>query len=361
MECVYARLNRRRLPPFQVETTICRDGGRLVVVKKALTSEAAAHIADIANASFLVRENIVGDRVKLPAEFRPDDSSIVFDFIPGTSLDGLLFDSFLARDAEGFRKVIDEYADLLANAFRTAGAPSLDERMKQAFGLDSDERLQGMGPYFALTMIDAVFENILVFEESFFLIDNEWVFEGSLPTSFTLFRSLFYFYKVKYADFDIDSLVSFDSEMARHGLTPERIELFRSMDDSFQRHVSGERSRYDSISRYARQRYSVPVLEQTIAHQRDVIGDMHGQIVHLRDVVQDREHMVRSMDALIRSKDGLISEMDRLVREKDQLIAQMVNSRGWRFVQAATGIFNRACPPGTLRRRIVARILKVSA
>ncbi len=354
MDCIYAKLSRRRLPPFQVETTVCRDDGRLVVVKKALTSDASAHIAEIARASSLVRANIVGDRVKLPAESCPDDSSIVFEFVAGPSLDGLLFDAFLARDAERFRKIVDDYAELLSNSFRTVSAPSLDERMKQAFGLDSADRLEGMEPYFALTMIDAVFENILVCDGSFFLIDNEWVFEGSLPTSFTLFRGLFYFYKVKYADFDVDGLVSFDSEMERHGLSRERIELFRSMDDSFQKHVSGERERYDFVARYARQRYSVPVLEQTIAHQRDVIGEMHGQVVHLRDVVRDREQ-------LIRSKDGLISEMDRLIREKDKLIAEMVNSRGWQFVQAATGAFNRVCPPGTFRRRIVARILKVSA
>ncbi len=346
MECVYARHNRRRLPLFQIETSICRDGDRMIVTKRALTRDAVGHIGDIVRASSLVRKNLLNGRVKLPADFQVDDSSVSFNFIRGVSLDQLLFEAFLDRDAFRFRDIVDDYAELLSKGFKTVDAPLLDERMRKVFGLTSVDELEGLGPYFALTMVDAVFENILVFDNDRFLIDNEWVFEVCLPVSFTLFRSLFYFYKVKYADFDINALVPFDAEMQRHGVDGRISKLFRRMDDGFQSHVFGDRAWCNYVQHYAKQRYSVPVLEQTIAHQRDVIGGMHDQIVHLDDV--------------LRSKDTLIGEKDGLIREKDRILFDLMNSRGWRFVQWATRAFNIACPPGTRRRHLIASLLKLS-
>lgn len=330
-ECVYAKYNRHRLPRFRIETTIQREGDRKIVVKRALTPEAVDHVRDVAQAYARIRENIAQECVRLPGGFRHEGCSVACDFIDAPSLDRLLLDAFLDRDASSFRKILDDYNALLKNAFRTVSEPAASERIKKVFGIAGEGELEGRGPYFALTMIDATFENILVRDGVFWMIDNEWVFEGSLPVSFVQFRSLFYFYKVKYADFGIDSFVPLEPELERLGLDAAAVEIYRRMDDCFQRYVFESEWRSCHKNRYIKHKYSLPDLEKTIEHQRGVIKEMHDQIVVLRD----------------------------LIRDKDEIIGGITNSRVCRFVQYVTRKLNAVFPQGTRRRRWVARLLKL--
>ena len=44
MDLLYAKYNRHRLPPFQIETSIWRDRDRKFVLKKALVPAAVPHL-----------------------------------------------------------------------------------------------------------------------------------------------------------------------------------------------------------------------------------------------------------------------------------------------------------------------------
>lgn len=324
MKPIYARYNRHRLPEFRIETSICAAEGKRIVVKKALSAEAVGHVRNIARAHSIMAGNIADDRIALPGGFRHNHASVAVDFIGGVSMDRFLFDALLERDAGRFRSVVDNYAVLLGNGFKTAGRAVLTENLKQVFGLSSEGELEGLEPYFAATAIDFLFENIFVHEGRHYVVDNEWVFEGSLPVSFVLYRSLFYFFKVKYADFGVDALVPFEAELERHGLNRGTVDLYRRMEECFQVYVFGGDRRSRRKSRYGKQRFSVTLMEQTIGRQRETIEDLRGQVV-----------------------------------SRDEIISNIVNSRVWRFVDGIARMLNPLVPPGTRRRRLVARLLRM--
>jgi O-antigen biosynthesis protein len=323
MELLYARYNRHRLPRFQVETSIWRDGGRKFVLKKALTPDAVAHLERLHAQTAPIRHSLRGGCLRLPEVTVIDKQTLRFDFVEGRSLDALLSDAFRERDQARFLGIVGDYLALLNSAFaplhqetaRGADAPVWTEDMRQVFALTSPAELEGLGPFLTPALADLVFENIIAADGRYYLIDHEWVFDGCLPVSFILFRSLFYFYE-KNKQFGLETWMPLSAALERFALAPATIRRYREMDEAFQAHVFGRERCYRYKDRYAKYAHSVPSLLETIEHQRQVVRDYHAKI--------------RKMQA----------------------------SDGWRFVMKAGRLRDKYFPPGTRRRRVLERILR---
>jgi len=215
--------------------------------------------------------------------------------------------------------------------------------LKNVFGSAvADDVATSQTPCFAVSPIDAVFENILMCNSQAYLIDTEWVFEGCLPVSFVLFRSLFYFFKVKYVDFGIESFVPIQVVMDRYHLSEDITNCYRQIDDNFQTYVFGKKTYYEYKFQYVKDVKSVPLLEETIQHQREVVKQMHDQITELKDLVDFKQNEVQ--------------QVTQLVREKDKMISDIVTSHGWKFVQIVRRLLDIIAPAGTWRRRVVERL-----
>lgn len=319
MELLYAKYNRHRLAPFQIETSIWRDGAQKFVLKKALTSDAVAHLQRLNEQAAPIRHSLRDDRLRLPEVAVIDERTLRFDFVHGRSLDALLTVAFRERDQVRFLGIVDDYRALLNSAFTTIPAPVFTESMRQVFGLASPTELEGLGPFLTPALVDLVFENILVDGDRYYLIDHEWVFEGCLPVSFVLFRSLFYFYE-KNKTFDIETWMPLSAVLERLALAPETVFRYRAMDEAFQAHVFGRERCYRYKDRYAKYAHSVPSLMETIEHQRQVVRDYHAEIEAMRQMLR--------------------------------------NSVGWQFVQKTGRLMDRCFPSGTRRRRVLERILR---
>ncbi len=319
MDLLYAKYNRQRLPPFQIETSIWRDRGRKFVLKKALAPDAVEHLQRLHEQAAPIRHSLRGDRLRLPAVTVIDEHTLRFDFVEGRSLDALLVRAFREQDQARFLGIIADYLALLNNAFTTVPAPMFTEAMRQVFGLASPAELDGLGPFLTPALVDLVFENILVDGDRYHLIDHEWVFEGCLPVSFVLFRSLFYFYEKNKA-FGLEAWMPLTVVLERFALAPETVRRYRKMDEAFQAHVFGRERCYRYKDRYAKYAHSVPSLLETIEHQRQVVRDYHAEIENMRQMMR--------------------------------------NSVGWQFVQKTGRLMNTYFPPGTRRRRTLERILR---
>lgn len=322
MELLYARYNRHRLPPFQIETSIWRDRDRKFVLKKALGSDAVPHLQRLHEQAAPIRHSLRGDRLRLPEVAVIDAQTLRFDFVEGRSLDALLVGAFREQDQARFLGIIADYLALLNSAFTTVPMPVFTEAMQQVFGLASPAELDGLGPFLTPALADLVFENILVAGEAHYLIDHEWVFEGCLPVSFVLFRSLFYFYEKQKA-YGLEAWMPLAAVLEHFALAPETVRRCREMDEAFQAYVFGRERCYRYKDRYAKYAHSVPSLMETIEHQRQVVREYHGEIEHLR-----------------------------------QVIDVMQNSRGWQFVQKTGRLMDTHFPPGTRRRRALESILR---
>ena len=329
MNIVFARYNRHRLPPFQVETSIVALHGSRLVVKKALTPEAAVHIRAIRAGYDLIQRNLADDCLALPRLTHCDDVSIGFQYVEGQSLDQLLFQAFRAGDRKSFFEILDRYCALLKKAFKPPVNPRLEPKIREVFGVKTLEEAGGGTEFLPVGVIDAMFENIVVSGNAHFLIDTEWVFEGALPLAFVVYRSLFYFHKVKYFELGIEKLVSFDELLQRAGIGPEQARRYREMDENFQAYVYGAERCYKFKEQYKKREIAVHALEQTIEHQRGVLRKYHDEIVGMRAVLA----------------------------EKDRIINEIVNSFGWRAWRKIARGIEFLCPAGSLRRRLADRLV----
>lgn len=314
MDLLYARYNRHRLPPFQIETSIWRDRDQKFVLKKALNPDAVGHLQRLHEQAASIRRSLRGDRLRLPEVAVIDGQTLRFDFVEGRSLDALLVSAFREQDRARFLSIIADYLALLQSAFTTVPAPVLTEVMQQVFALTSPAELEGLGPFLTPALVDPLFENILLDGDRYYLIDHEWVFAGCLPVSFVLFRSLFYFY-AKNKAFGLEAWMPLAAVLERFALAPQTVRRYREMDEAFQAHVFGRERYYRYKDRYAKYAHSVPSLLETIEHQRQVVQDYHVKLL------------------------------------------QMQTSDGWQFVQKTGRLINKYFPAGTRRRHALQRIL----
>jgi len=315
MNVIYARYNRHRLPPFQIETSIVDLNGAKTVVKKALTPEAGDHIQAIRFGYDLIQRNLNAGGLVLPRLTGFDGSSISFQYIEGESLDQLLFRSFRGRDRASFFKIIDDYCALLKKSFNSPAQPNLTAKIGEVFGVTDSKQVDNGSGWLPLAAIDAVFENIIISGESYYLIDNEWVFAGGVPAAFVVFRSLFYFHQVKYFEIGIENWIPFEELLARCQILPEQAARYRAMDEKFQAYVYGPDRCYKYKDQYKKRQISVHQLEQTIEHQRAVVRKYH--------------------DAIL---------------QKERVINEIVNSFGWRLWRKIACAINFLCPAGSRRR-----------
>jgi len=332
MKTLYARYNRHRLPPFQIETSIVVGNGSCLVVKKALTGEAKSHIAAIHDGHELVRSHLrgvaanpsekklpclmTGANLALPRLENFDGSSISFQYIEGKSLDQLLFEAFRADDKTSFFGIIDDYRALLKESFGVSPSADITAEISRIFGISSGDSFGENAGWLPLALVDAMFENIIMSGNSCYLIDNEWVFKGNLHFDFILFRSLFYFHKVKYFELGIERWLPFADLTARYCMRPSLVEKYTAMDEKFQSHVYGPERCFKYKDRYKKREIQVHALEQTIEHQREVVRKYHDA------VLQD-----------------------------EATINEMLNSFSWRIGRKITGILGALCPKSWKERR----------
>lgn len=329
MSVIYARYNRHRLPPFQIETSIVELNGSRAVIKKALTAEAAGHIRAISAGYDLIKSNLNDGSLLLPSRLALDHFTVSFEYVDGNSLDRLLFLSFRADDRQSFFKIIDDYCALLNKAFRSVVQPEISQKISEVFGVNPSEKPTDAVGWMPLAAIDAVFENIIISGNKHYLIDIEWVFAGALPIEFVVFRSLFYFHQVKYFEAGIEKWISFDELLGHCHISPEAAGRYREMDDCFQAYVYGPERCYKYKEHYKKRQISVHSLERTIENQRDVVRKYHDEMLKMRPALE----------------------------EKDRFIKEITNSFVWRFWLKIARAIDVLCPAGTRRRRLADRLI----
>jgi hypothetical protein len=248
MKILYAKCNSHRRPPFRIVTTIVEADGRYVE-KRALTAEACGHIHSIRQGYERLQEGLIDEGFKLPAILEAGDAFVRFAFIEGRSLDELLLQAVLEGDRPAFMDLIDVYHTRLRRSFRTIDYFLPAGEAAPIFRDIPTALLDKEGPFSYYSFLDPIFENIVVQGDDWYIIDNEWVFDGCLPVSFPFFRSLLIFYKVKYGPLGVDALIPFEELLNRYGIPEKLQKVYYLIEANFQRYVNGLEQ---EVTRYKR-------------------------------------------------------------------------------------------------------------
>ncbi|MBU4200563.1 MAG: hypothetical protein KKG09_05005 [Verrucomicrobia bacterium] len=326
MDVLYTKYNYHRLPPFQVATSIVLNEGRKRVIKRALTPQATAHIARIRRDHRLFGDTTVKGGFELADLQDEGETAVGYNFIEGSSLDGLLFQAFQDGDRDRYWALMDDYVRRLRTGFKTVPRPPRDGQteIEQVFGR-SDFGFVPEAPdaYLALSAIDLIFDNVILAGTRHVLVDNEWVFSGCVPVGYVIYRALFEFYELKWRECGIDRFVSFQTAARRYGLEDTALAAYRDMEDNFQTYVCGAQ-RANFNLRYLKRVETIP---------------------HMQDVITQQARRIHDQDAALQD-----------LTNKAMVLDEILNSYGYRMLSAGCRMIDRALPPETRRRRWVGKL-----
>ncbi|MEQ8172134.1 MAG: hypothetical protein ABRQ38_24830, partial [Candidatus Eremiobacterota bacterium] len=273
MELFYSIYNRHRLPNFQIETCIIKENSIKKVVKKALTSDACNHINHIYDSYFSLKDSILNENIKLPEILDKKSDSISFEFIEGESFDKILFRAFLNKDKQEFLGLIDEYYNFLYTSFKTSDKLIITDKTRNIFhdlnlDLVNKERF-----FFSVSYLDPILDNIILHDGIYYLIDNEWIFQGSFPISFVFFRGILSFY-IRKNSINIENFISFNEILKNYNLSNEIIETYNIIEERFSEYVFGKTKQYNIKNNY---RKKLLTIEKVIAEKDEKIINLTPQ------------------------------------------------------------------------------------
>ncbi|SET21807.1 hypothetical protein SAMN05660297_01709 [Natronincola peptidivorans] len=240
MQILYAKYNRERLPKFQLETIIYKDGKTKKVKKKALTNEAGEHIKAIFNNYLLLSKNYKHIKV---AEARLQNDEVIFEYISGNTLEQLMITAISNRNKDGFFSLINRYLQYVKTfSADNSHKYSLDDKFQF-----SDTNQEWTDLFFLdstnFTNLDITFDNLIQdLEKEFIIIDYEWIFPFNLPMEYVVFRAINNFY-MKHHQY-LESFIEINEIYKYCEIDLEDIKRYNLIEIKFQNYVSGEKKKH---------------------------------------------------------------------------------------------------------------------
>jgi GT2 family glycosyltransferase/glycosyltransferase involved in cell wall biosynthesis len=291
MSIYYIKHSSTRAKRFQLTTTVYEQDGIKYVKKEASSNEAIAHLQSIKRGYELLQKSIINPKLKLAKIVDESDSSLVFEFIEGESLERRYFLARERSEKEAFG-VIDEYRELISYSFETT--TKSDNSHIDIFGdytTDDSIYLDGV------TNIDLIFSNIIYSGDEIYIIDYEWVFEMSLSLDYIYFRAI---------------LSLGDSTLLKRYFGDKELESFRAMEDNFLLGYVFDKGSFFQLQHY----YLKDRVDPTV-----VIGEQDTLISQQKELISQQSKTVENKEDIISKQHEHISELTNQIKEL-QSIAQ---------------------------------------
>ena len=207
----YAKYSNDRAPEYRIRTEICRDEEGMTTVKKhPLCKDAREHVRGMASAYENLKKRYEGGRLEINKCKLHEEANELwcsFDFLEGRPLSELMDECLEKEDWERFHKLFSEYVERTGY---NADYPAAD--------------------------FDLIFENIIVKDDTWTVIDYEWTFGKEVETKGLAFRAVYCYL----LEDEKRNKLNLDSILEKLNITPEEAEHYREQEREFQRFVTGK-------------------------------------------------------------------------------------------------------------------------
>lgn len=237
---IYSKISSERKDEFKICTNILKDQDAYRVEKVALHPSGISHFERIYKFYKTAKHNELFHYCPVHLE----NNKLIFDFIKGENLESIV-NGYVKHDQ---LDKIFETMDLLykINTYEDLVDFKINQEFIDVFG-KQDESLLIDQKCIRFCDIDVILENvILTNDNSYSILDYEWVFDCTVPISFIMYRAILHsiaLSKLKKAEIDQIYL--------RYGITKELKEVYLAMEEHFQAYVSDLKIRdyYSSLPR----------------------------------------------------------------------------------------------------------------
>jgi hypothetical protein len=214
----YVRYSNDRAPEVAIKTVIT-GGIAPTVIKAPLFPEGAGHVLRMEATYQRLCERYDGSGLKINrCKKSADGLGMTFEYVKGTTLAEQLDRCLESGDHERFGRLFDRFWEYVS--FVPGGTPT--------------------GTQTGWTNYDFIFSNIMIADddqESWTLIDYEWIMEKELAPTAIAFRAVYCYL----LEDDSRNCLDVDKIFAGIGITAEMAEEYRDNERRFQKQVSGKR------------------------------------------------------------------------------------------------------------------------
>ena len=227
-ETVYTKYSNERDDKFKIKTLIVRnDDQSLSVEKHPLTPQAASHIQNVSNYAQELSYCTHNTKFHInKCELR--ENYAVFEYLDGQTLTDILTKQIQAQDYAGALGTIQAFYKELDSMATEQFVPTSD--FETVFGTVHFDRTLKSCP---ITNIDMIFDNIIVNETGWNVIDYEWTFLFPVPLDFVLYRA------VVNSKPNIRAALEEIGIFKLFGVRDTELVQYRNMDEKFYSYVGG--------------------------------------------------------------------------------------------------------------------------
>ena len=247
---IYVKYSNQRSPKYQIRTEILQNEYKEKKVRKIpLTIEAKKHIVHIKESYDLLKKFYNENDLYIPTCTLSNDA-IEMEYIEGESLSQLLESYYNNGEIEKVYELLKEYKAKVTTGKLTS--LEVTPKLQEIFGnIECYKEQQAL----SISDIDLTFDNIIISNNQWCVIDYEWTFDFKIPVDFILYRAI-----VNY-----EVTTSERSKMVNElkiyeylGLSKETVYQCQKMDEAFQQYVRGKVSILEQLN------YLISPLEYSI-------------------------------------------------------------------------------------------------
>lgn len=220
---LYAKINGFRKPMFQIMTEILEKNNDKVVKKTGLTQEAVNHVQKIC-------DNHEG------GDIQKCDAGIICEFIDCVSMNDKITQLIKEKNLDAVYDSLSDFFDrFFENSVETTYAT---DEFVNVFGDASDNSISTM-QCIKPANIDMICDNIMLLDDGYSLIDEEWIFDFDVPVKFILWRNIRELFATNVA---LTDLVTYDEFLKHFGIDETMDQVFLSWTNHFVREYVGTSS-----------------------------------------------------------------------------------------------------------------------
>lgn len=171
MKKIYAKFVKDRQKEFQIETAIWKDEDKILVEKRNLYKEGITHIKKMYDTYQLYKDKDILCESFL--EENEKNKKIFFEYMQGKTMEQCLMEAFKSKNIQNINNIVQAYSNIL--------------------DVVCNEEWFADGGY-KNVIFDLTFDNLILNENKWKVIDYEWRFEVPIEKEFIVFRAVFAFY-----------------------------------------------------------------------------------------------------------------------------------------------------------------------
>lgn len=372
-EVRFVKYNRTRDEKFQIKTAIMESDGTRYVEKSALGDEGIPHIRSFEEKY----RKLTGQSTRLrfvEPKLCGDGRTARFPYLQGRTLAELLGEC-LCTQPESFQQSLARALDLLFDVrpdtmtefhttpeFLEVFGGGKEDSESGGSGGDGEKNSGGSGsgrsigstwiaplsgPSYAVSNIDALFENMLLTEDGVWAIDYEWVFDFPIPAQFVRFRTLYYFYQ-KYHS--LMRGVSLEQFLVPFDIEESLIAPYLTMERNFQNYVHGENQRIyqEDFMIETKTVRDLEWVDKEFPRVKAELAEKDTALKKIQEVKRLTDNHVANLEVIIADLRHEVEEMGKTLtylNRHEALIFKLRRKLG----QA----FNRSYPKGSRKRKLL--------